>query len=298
MPKRGFVSASEIAGVLGVSPWKTAFQVWAWHARGVAIDESNERTEWGLRLQIPILQATAQAEALEIEANTGDLFVEHYDPDRKAGCTVDAWVRRHDEGLGVVEAKNVDRMQWLKGWTDKHAPVDIEIQLQHQIWCTNAAFGVIGCLVGGNELRTYRRGRNPKIIAEIEKAVAEFWAMVKSGSPPDPLGVEREIPVLAELYPTPTGYLVLDKLNDEHTQNLASMWMEANDKRTFYEKLETAAKVKLLALGAEFDAIRTSGFRVKVSRYRNQHGSMTQKIAVKRIDGDPPIVAPPVPITI
>ena len=287
MPLQGFVSSSEIAGLFGVSPYTSRYLAWAFHKHGVKHDGGNERTRWGKLLQDDIIQATAEDLNLDVEPNAGDVFLRHIDETVKAGATVDCWIRRHAGGLGIIEAKNVDRMQWFENWDDHTAPIDIELQVQHQLWVTGAAWAVIACLVGGNDLKIYKRERNEKVIAEIAATVAEFWALVTSDAKPDPAGFEAEKAIIGELYGIPTPFVTLNLFDDEKLINMIAMLDDASDKRKFYASTEEACKIKLLALAEKADRIRTNGWSVGVSRFRNAHKTLTQKITVKKIDNDP-----------
>lgn len=287
MPEIGYVSSSEIAGLFGVSPYTSKYLAWAYHKHGKKYDHGNERTRWGKLLQDDIIQATAEDLNLDVEPNAGDVFLRHVDPAIKAGCTVDCWIRRHAGGLGIIEVKNVDFLQWAQNWDDHTAPIDIELQVQHQLWVSGASWAIIGCLVGGNDLKKYERKRNEKVIAEIASTVEAFWQLVDSEQKPDPAGFEAEKSVIGELYGIPTPYLTLQAFDNFDLINMIAMLDDATEKRKFYASTEEGCKVKLLALAEKHDRIRTNGWSVGVSRNVNKNGVMSQRVTVKKVEGDP-----------
>ena len=286
MPLQGFVSSSEIAALFGLSPYNTPYQVWAYHARGVRIEaDADERIEWGIRLQDDILAATAATRRWDVEPNDGDKFVRHADATVRAGATVDAFVRNHERGLGVVEAKNLDRLIWLNDWTDTEAPAHIELQLQHQLLVTGARWGCIAALVGGNELKLYEREPRPKVHAAIIDQLAGFWARIDKGDTPDPSEAadDRNLDALAALFPLPTPKSVLDMRDDEAIAQAIQTYQWAVEQRKFHTKIEHAKKAEILATMQSNEVLRATGYRVTASR------GAGVRITVKEVAGDPPI---------
>lgn len=296
MPRQGFIGSSEVPALFGISPYCTPYQVWAHHARGIPMgpQEDDERMRWGRRFQDDILAETAERKSWEVEPNEGDAFVTHPDPAVRAGATVDAWVRKHERGLGLVEAKNVDLMIWLREWTETEPPAHISLQLQHQLFVTGATWGCISALVGGNTLKLYERSPDPKVFAALQDEVTRFWARVDSGvtPAPDEAADGRNLPALAALYPVPIPNSLLDMRGDAAITDVVRQYAWAAEQRKFHHEIEMAKKAQILATAEHHEHLRCSGWRVKISKEK------ATRITVKEIEGDPPPTVEPINLMI
>ncbi len=135
------------------------------------------------------------------------------------GCTLD-YVIEHDpseEGPGALEIKNVDWLIHKRSW-EIEPPPHILLQHQHQLAATGYSWGAICCLVGGNDLRTYRYKARPALIAEIRRRVAEFWKSIDGNQPPPVDGSDSATDVLRALYP---------ELVDDAVEITSNEWAEA-----------------------------------------------------------------------
>jgi hypothetical protein len=111
---------------------------------------------------------------------------------RIAGMGVSRDFEEHAPGLPPVEIKNVDYLVFRDLWKTEGEeitapPLDITLQLQHQIACegrVRAEHGWIVACVGGNKLYRGQIARHDPTIARIEQAVAAFWRAVEAETPP------------------------------------------------------------------------------------------------------------------
>lgn len=282
----GKIGSSHIAALFGRSNWLTRLQLYAHFVDGYDLEkQEDDRMRIGRLLQDDILQLTIEKTGWELEANPDDSWIDHPDPQYRAGCTLDAWVRRHEWGLGIAEIKNVDFLRWRdEGWSDEAAPVRVELQLQEQMWVTGAAWGVIPVLIGGNDLRIIpsnngivgRRLPLPEVHRSIESALTDFWHRVEHKDPPPVVGHELEIPALAHLYPEPVLDPTLDLIEDAAFAQLVADYQWAKEKGKQLAALEKEAKIKLLGAMGGSALARTRGAWVKVGR--NRIAGRTQEV--------------------
>jgi len=271
MPKQGYLGSSDAAALFNKSPYATYFQLWARVAKGIQEEniDDDERVQWGVKLEPLILQATADRMKWDIEPNEGTKFVAHPDPKLRSGSTVDGWIVKHERGRGVCEAKNVDLMRWLQTWTEEAAPEHIELQLQKQLFDTGCSWGVIACLVGGNDLKIYEREAMPEVQEAFKRELIEFWRLVESGEEPDPLGIEKEVPTILDLYPTADPEETLELFGEENrgTMEIISNMEYWGKKAKEASKIVDECRAKILAMGKNAGKIRTNGFEVKLSKW-------------------------------
>lgn len=313
-PRRvGNIGSSMIAGLFGRSNWMTELMLYAHFVDGYDIDKDpEERMDWGKLLQDYILHMAAKQSGWEIEPNADDSWVQHPDEQYRGGSTVDAWVRRHEWGLGVIECKNVDWLRWRdQGWTDQAAPPMYELQLQHQLWSTGAAWGCFAVLVGGNDLHMIpseggiigRRLPLSDVHRSIEAKLLDFWRRVDLGKraqedpsvtpdPPPTIGHPLDIGALAHLYPEPVEDPPLDLMEDAAFAQLVADYQWAKDRVKDIGKLEEEAKVKLLAAMMGAGRARTRGAWVTIKRPFVKGGTYTRKdgrqtrITIKPVAGE------------
>lgn len=225
------ISASQIAGLFGESQWTTRFLLWQHFAGNVELDESsNDRMDWGTRLQAPVMDHLQEQLGLEILDNGSDLYVRHpkYEtPGYQYGCTADGYVWSPDRGLGAIEIKCVDGRIYRESWTPKTAPKYVEIQHQVQLmvpipelldldpsvdyssvrpffenhYGEEVQWGMIVAFVGGNSLKIIERKAKKTIQKAIRGEVKSFFASLKNGQVPSVAGQACELPALNQLYP-------------------------------------------------------------------------------------------------
>lgn len=281
-PQRaGKIGSSMIAGLLGQSPWLTRFQLYAHFTQGYPLEVAdNNRLAWGRRLQDDILDAVAEREGWEIEPNAADVWEDHPDTSLRCGATVDGWVRRNEAGPGILECKSVDWKVYRDEWTDGRAPVHYELQLQHQLWVTGAAWGGIAPLVGGNELApVIRRAPNASLHARFEVEVRSFWSCVAKGIEPEPSRFDLE--ALVHLYPEAIPEPTLFLWDDEELAQALEELEWSREAAAKAKAVGEAAKAKILARAGGHLNIRTNGWSATVGRIPIKAATIERKAHVR-----------------
>lgn len=264
-PLKKTVSASQVAGLFNVSPYVTRWMLYQYFAAGVEIDSpENDRMAAGIRLQPAILKWAADELRLEVTENAQDDYLYH--PALPIGCTPDGRAMDPAIGLGVVEAKNVDWLVWKREWTATAAPRHIEIQLQTQMLCMGATWGVIACLVGGNDLILYRRQPMPELWDKIGQAAVELFADIAAGNAPDPFGSAVELPILDQLYPASDPEIVADLRDDPEIVGLYELWESARAEATAAGKAVDQLKAQIVGRTKDAGKVLTAGGDLYVTR--------------------------------
>lgn len=265
--ERKTVSASQVAEMLNLSPYGTRFTLFHWFQGVEAPDQSDERMEWGKRLQAVILAATSERLKLDVANNDGDLYQRH--ETLPLGATIDGAVFSPDRGPGIAEAKNVDKFIYLDQWSATRAPDHIEIQLATQMIVEDAAWGVIAALVGGNELILYMRIRNRKgrLEQKIIKEAGLFMADVKAGKAPSPVGEPTELETIGLVWPETPELNIVDALGDAEAAELMAIYRYADANAKSGAKFAKSAKAKLLAATKDAFILRAAeGWTARVKK--------------------------------
>lgn len=187
------VGASEVASILGLNPWKSAFDVWAEKTRRVDPYKGNVITKWGNRLENAIAEGYGDDSGDKVVDLGPYQTVQHASipmlfatPDRTIEITEDSKPDKYGnlfEGDGVGEFKNTGEFH-REEWEDGGPPMYL-IQLQVQLMCTEMNHGTLAGLVGGNKLRWYRYAADQEIHDTIAEKVEQFWWHVENNQPPD-----------------------------------------------------------------------------------------------------------------
>ena len=204
--RRHGIGASEAAAVLGLSPYKTAFQLFCEKLEMVEPDEQErEALYWGKVLEPYIARRYSEVTGRRVAMQPAhQLRRSRLHPFMV--CTLDAltWPAAVPVPMQI---KNVTVYK-ADDWQDE-PPVHVQIQEQHEMAVTGAPMAVIVGLVGGNRLVHFDVARNDRFIAKLILAEAEFWQRCQDRQPPAVDGAPGTKELLRNLYPQETPGLTV-----------------------------------------------------------------------------------------
>lgn len=183
--RRGGIGASDIAGILGISPWASPYSVWANKVGLVPDEEMAEQMEMGLDMEPAVEKMFHRKTGLYVACQQE--LVSH--PDLPwARASLDGRVFESPAGsspLGNYEGKTTSDSpaKWEDG-----VPVQYETQVQWQMFVTGAEHTWVGCLHAsfGLKFRPYEIHRNEDDIAFIRERVTRFYNdHIVTGVPPE-----------------------------------------------------------------------------------------------------------------
>lgn len=260
------IGSSECAALFGYSRWATAFTLWHAKRSGeVILTPDNDRMAAGRWLEPVIAQWAAATKGWAVEKC--GVYLTHPTIEGM-GASLDYYIHDPVRGPGILECKNVDWLQWKEHWTETRIPRDIAVQVQHQYACTGFAHGAVACLVGGNDLRIYPTAPDADSIAAIEMRVSEFWASIRAGKEPQPVGVPAEADFLRRLYPAVEEGEPIAANDDFELAETARLMRWAAEQRLVHERTQEACRVKLAARMGEATLLLLPGAGVR----RKKHG--------------------------
>lgn len=200
------IGGSDAAAVMGVSPWKSTYALWAEKA-GVApvIDEETDAMRWGKRLEGVIAEEYGDVTKRKVRLNgAGGLqLIQHPGRPYMLG-TIDAdVVSDHRPDPGILEVKTTGAHR-AEEW-EEAAPLLYQVQLQHYMACTGRQWGSFAVLIGGQKFHWYDVERNDKFIASLEARCEWFWGLVEKGEAPPIDGSESTADALKAIYPGDSG---------------------------------------------------------------------------------------------
>lgn len=166
-------------------------------------DDDAEHLEWGHAMQPVVLSMFTKKTGIQVE-DLGDFTIIRHPEYPWMGCTLDGWAEKTPRGKAVIEAKNIGQYN-AKEWGEG-TPLKVQIQIQHQIACTDADVGYAVACIGGRKLAWKEIPRNQRFINAMIKRLEEFWGCVLTKTPPNVIdGSAATKKVIALLHPSDNG---------------------------------------------------------------------------------------------
>jgi putative phage-type endonuclease len=190
--RRTGIGASDVAGILGLSPWASPWSIWA-DKTGLVVDDSDSLAmEFGRRAEKMIASWFTAKTGLYVtgqqERCTGD--------EGHHLCTVDGHVTEDGSDLapgfypmplGVFEIKTTKDTP--KKWAENGVPIQYKCQGQWAMHVTGTDhlwFAVLHMAFGAPDLHVYELARDNDDVATLVERVDRFWwEHVRTGVPPE-----------------------------------------------------------------------------------------------------------------
>jgi putative phage-type endonuclease len=246
MPDRAkFIGGSDVGAILGISKWKTPFQLYQ-EKIGAFVEEVTPEKQrifdrghrWEpVVIEMMVDELQARGHEVEIIARN-----ERYiDPELPfLACEVDVELRIDGEEVNG-EMKTVHPFaakEWGEPETDE-VPIYYAAQVMHGLMIKPRRRAIIAALIGADDLRIHFMERDEETIAGIRLREIEFWDRIQNRNPPPPVDPED----VKWLYQRDGGTVI--EANDEileMVQHLKDMKASAKAQEAQIEML--AARIK------------------------------------------------------
>jgi putative phage-type endonuclease len=243
-----FVGGSDIAAIIGISPWMTQADLWLRKMHPLP-DEDSEVKKRGRRLETYILDMIKEEYgivALTRNQRYVDLDVPYF------ACEVD--FEYEDAETGAIENGEIKTVhpfksnEWGDAGTDQ-LPLHYLAQNQWGIGVKGRQRCRTFALIG-DDLKQFVVDRDPETIKAIRARADEFWQryVIPRERPPIDYEDERTLDLLKRLYPGTNGATI------EATEELIrwrQVMAEARSNADKYENVFAGAKAHLLDIMGE-----------------------------------------------
>lgn len=200
------LGGSEIAAVVGLSPWVSRFALWHRKRGTLGKQEVNTGMDWGHRLEDVICDAWAEKrDMLDVErAGTFRHAERTWQLANVDRLLYDDEFRPAPVGLLEVKtAHQYDAHEW------GHGPEDIPPYYRCQVLWYMDVLGVpeahLAVLIGGSDYREYLIPYAADEAEWLREQGAAFWQTVLDGTPPDLDGSDATYQAVRELHPEING---------------------------------------------------------------------------------------------
>lgn len=255
--RRLAIGASEAPIILGVSPYKRPVQLFTEKLGLTEPERQTEAQAWGLLLEPAISERYAQETGHKLR-----------DPGRytlRRSREVPWLVATLDREVVFAADRSVPAPLELKvrayakpgAWEDE-PPVDVLVQVQHQLAVTGWQWAAVAVLLGGREFRRFVVPRHEDFIAKLLVAEHAFMEQMRTKTLPAIDASEKTREALRSLYPKETPGLVVNLPGEavewdlERTQGML-------DEKAGQERKRAAENKLLAALGEAETGVLVNG---------------------------------------
>lgn len=190
-----FIGGSDVAAILGVSPWKTPFELWQQKTgrvpKEVVSPEKQKIFDRGHRLEPVVLDMLVDRlrdEGHEVEIlRRNERYIDGEHP--FMACEIDFELMLDGEHVNG-DCKTVHPFaakKWGEEGTDE-VPIEYAAQFMHGLGITGRKRCIVATLIGMDDLLIYWVDRDEETIAGIRNRVVQFWnECIVADAEPDPI---------------------------------------------------------------------------------------------------------------
>jgi putative phage-type endonuclease len=251
-----FIGGSDIAAIIGVSPWKDAHTLYLEKTGELPPDpEESKAMRRGRILERAIGQLYAEdsgrvvgfVDALAPHGTRKESPLPAVVEDGHRRAQIDAWEQFDGDvwiPLEIKSASEFTRGKWGPTGTDD-APTYYCTQNHWQIGLSGAPFGRIVALLGADDLRVYTLERDEVVLKFLRDAADEFWQRVLKRNPP-PVDYQhpRATEMLSRLFRNVDATEILQGTDDD--RKWRDVMQQAAEQMKVYEGVRDGAKAHLL----------------------------------------------------
>lgn len=196
------IGGSDAAVVVGLSPFKTPYQLYL-EKRGEAPEDEEETLamELGTLLEEPVAQLYCKRTKREIRRQPLAFHNEH--PFMLAN--IDRQILKDPRGPGILEVKTTNEWSGRAIHGVEDIPDHYYLQAQHYLAVYDYAWASVAILIGLGRFVWFDVERNDAVIAELICQEGEFWERVQTGNAPPVDGSARTGELIKRMYPRDTG---------------------------------------------------------------------------------------------
>jgi len=195
---RKTIGGSKVAGILGISPWATPYDIYLQIVEDVQ-QPPTEAMYWGTVLEEKIRQRYIELSGYHVQCNLPQVTHPVYE-----------FLTAHLDGLvddlqAVLEIKQAnDDTDWGQPGTDQVPPYYLT-QVIDYMAIMDLFLAIVVVLFGGNRLEIYRIHRDKELEGNIIEELCKFWQdHIKPKKPPPPGASKLQAQCIKKRWPSDT----------------------------------------------------------------------------------------------
>lgn len=225
--KKG-VGGSDMSTILGLNSFKTPYELWLEKTGRVEPEDISDK--WavvkGNALENELRKRfRAQHPEMLVTDGTDKQFIMCGKPYLRA--SLDGILQREDGSFGILEIKTAGNRR-AGDWHDEDGNLRIPpyylAQVEFYALVTGWTWGVVYAAIGDDEPVEIPFEADVEDMAAIDKAAADFWRFVTSGTPPQLTGADVQ-----KAFPEPTPDIV-DESDDDDLYDLLARYESTSNR--------------------------------------------------------------------
>ena len=262
--RQNYVGGSEIAAVIGCSPWASPAKIFATKKGLVKKEPANEACYWGNVME-PILRS-------EFSKRTGypvkeiPYVLQAADPIYNFLIADLDGVTVENGKTGVIECKTANSYAAQEDWKNGEPgfiPTSYYLQIQLYLYVANLDFGYIIALLGGNHFVYHRIERDNETITGMLLLARRWYEQYfLTNTMPPPVSVTSDCSLLGQIYSkSKPKEIILDSTAGKIVQD----YLDAAEAIKLAEKRKETAQAQLMALMKENETAITADGSIRIN---------------------------------
>lgn len=281
------VTASVAGALLGISPYKTLYRLWAEKTERIGRDDAeNDAMRKGRLLEPAAIElAREDFPKWSILYKRDNAF--YCNETLRIGATPDAFAFRPDMGgMGIVQVKIVSEEVLRDEWTEEDGTITppdwIAVQAIMEAKLTGADWASVFVMAVGRSIVGHMVDvpLHDRIWNLVLQETAKFWALVDSGAEPPP-DWEKDADAVAQVYRRSKPQEA-DMSDDLDLDGIVEAFDECRARRKGEQKAEKVLRARVLHGMRENEVVLTRRFRVKATTIINEAGSAERRVSIKQ----------------
>lgn len=258
--RRDRIGASEVASILGHSPWTSAYTL-ALEKLGKLPRKEMPELELPRSMEPMILAEYRRRTKRDAGLWDQELTVPHKElPYLCATPDAFSYIGGKFPQAGYDGLIEIKCASGRSGWEDG-PPLHYRVQVQVQMMCTELHEAEIAAYFGGKDFEIFPIAFDALLEAQILEAVPKFWALIQAGLTPEPDDSERTLKSLKQAHPANPSRMPVDLAGE--ALRAAERLVEVRGLQAALEREERAlqAQVVLGLDGAPVGRLASGEFR-------------------------------------
>lgn len=276
--RRKFIGGSDVAAILGISPWRSAVDLWIDKITPPVENRQNAAAKRrGTRLEPYILDMIREDFGLKIAATNQRYIDSEHD---FLAAEIDAETE-DGENIEIKTVHPFKAKEWGEHETDQ-LPLHYVAQVQHGLGVRMRKVCRVFALIG-DELKPYVVERDDETIAAMRQRCAEFWHqhVLTKIKPPIDYQHKDVLDTLKRLYPGTDGTIIQASAMHEHWR---AVYQTSTEMVKKYEGILDGAKAHLLAEMSNASAIEFHDGKAFARKIVNKKAYVTNHAASSYVD--------------
>ena len=188
------IGGSDVAAVLGLSPWRTPYDVYRDKLGEATKELTSQAAHFGTRLEAVVADEFSERTGIRctMQEHMYRNPLAHWEIaniDRYAGpgAILECKTARLADGWGPSQEEEIKAGDVV---TDHEIPLYYETQVQWYMGLLGVPVCYVAVLIGGQDFRIYKVDRDPAVFDTLREKVKAFWLEhVEKHVPPEPISV-------------------------------------------------------------------------------------------------------------